>query len=327
MEENIEKIEDFENIENTEEKKKVIRHIVLSGGGTAGLSFYGLLRESNKNGLWDIQNIQSIYGTSVGSIFGVMISLGFDWDTLDDYIIKRPWHQLYKVNIQSIFSAFQTKGLFDVKIVEETLSPLFKAKDLSIDITLRELFEFTKIDLHVFAINLGNFKDVDFSYKSHPDWRVVDAVYCSCSLPILLQPFICDNICYSDGGFVNNYPISNCIHNGADPDEILGICRSKITGNANNDILPQNSNLFDYIILIFLKTIEKVLNNGPEIYITHEYFIHCPPLSVTDIYNTASSMEERIRLIQVGVDTFLRGTNSGEPRFPRTPPPLGGGDI
>jgi len=61
--------------ETKEKKKPNIKHIVLSGGGTIGFGQYGALRQSNKKGLWSIDNIESIYGISVGCIFGLFISL------------------------------------------------------------------------------------------------------------------------------------------------------------------------------------------------------------------------------------------------------------
>jgi len=36
-----------------------IRHIVISGGGTMGFAYYGILQESNKQNLWNIEHIQT----------------------------------------------------------------------------------------------------------------------------------------------------------------------------------------------------------------------------------------------------------------------------
>ena len=42
-----------------EENKNTIKHLVISGGGTYGLSAYGALRELHKKGFWNLSNIQS----------------------------------------------------------------------------------------------------------------------------------------------------------------------------------------------------------------------------------------------------------------------------
>jgi predicted acylesterase/phospholipase RssA len=64
-----------------------------------------------------MKNIESIYGTSAGAIVAVMISLRYDWDTINDYIIKRPWHDVFPIKIQNILDAYTKKGIFDIKTV------------------------------------------------------------------------------------------------------------------------------------------------------------------------------------------------------------------
>jgi len=275
-----------------------IKHLVISGGGVVGFSFYGLLRETHKEGVWNINDIQTIYGTSVGSILGALIALKYDWETMDDYLIKRPWQNVYKFSMDSLFLAFQTKGILDKKIIEETFAPLFKAKDININVTLKEFYEITNIELHFFSTDINTFNLIDFSYKTHPEWIVTDAIYCSCSLPILFQPIIKDNICYCDGGFIANYPVKQCVENGANPDEIFGMSRNSIFNESNT--ITENSSLIDYILNLLYKTIDKVLNIKKDFNIKKEVFIKCPPLSIYDIYETASSMEIRLELISNG---------------------------
>jgi predicted acylesterase/phospholipase RssA len=197
---------------------------------------------------------------------------------------------------------FQTKGLFDTTVIKETFLPLFKGKDISVDITMKEFYEITKIEMHFFTTNVNNFETVDISYKTHPDWKLVNAIYCSCALPILIQPLIIEDGCYSDGGFFSNYPIENCIHNGANPDEILGITRTS-TMNSTELNMTDQSTLLDYLLNIFYKVTERVLNNRTKIQkIKNEFCVNAPPMSIYHIYFATSNMHERIRLIEVGVE-------------------------
>ena len=274
---------------------KKIKHIVMSGGGVTGLSFYGILRDKQKEGLWNIEDIQSMYGTSAGSMIAVFLALNYDWDTIDDYIIKRPWQNVYKFNMQTILFTFQTKGIFDNKVVEETFLPLFKGKDISIDITMKEFYEVNSIDLHIYTVDINSFELIDISHKTHPDWRVVDAVYCSCSLPIIFQPTIENGKCFIDGGFFVNYPIQYCIESGADPDEILGICRIPI--NKSNKNIEEKSSLFDYILNIFYKTVHRISTTDKKYNIKHEILVESPAISLYDLFTTTNSMEERLRLV------------------------------
>ena len=276
-----------------------IKHIVCSGGGVTGFSFYGALKHANQCGVWDFQHLCSLYGTSIGSLLCVVIALNYDWETLDNYFIKRPWHNLYKMDMYVLLETFNRKGIFEHKVIEETLSPLFRGKDIPVDITMRDFFELTNIDIHIFAVELNRFDIVDFSHKTHGGWRVIDAVYCSCAVPVIFAPFFKDDGCYSDGGILLDYPINTCIKNGAVPDEILGIVRK--CNNENR--VCKESTMFDYILHLANKTHENMLinmNNNCEI--LHEIIVPAMPITIDSICDAAVNMEQRILLIDAGID-------------------------
>jgi predicted acylesterase/phospholipase RssA len=279
----------------------VIRHIVCSGGGVTGFSFYGILKECYFRKIWKLENIETIYGTSVGSIFAIILALNYDWKTMDDYLIKRPWQNVFKFNLYSILDSLQQRGIFGIKTIEDTFSSLFLGKDIPINVTMKEFYEITKIEIHIFTTEVMNFELVDISYKTHPDWRVIDAVYSSCSIPIIFSPLIKDNKCYCDGGLLLNYPLDKCIENGANPSEIIGLCGDM---NVNDvDAMNEKSSLLDYVIVILKKVITAFLPKVTHV-IENEFKIGSPEISIYDIVTTTSNMEKRIELIQNGVDVI-----------------------
>lgn len=286
------------------EKKSKIKHLVISGGGSFGLICYGILKESNLNGFWNFEDIETIYGTSVGAICGLIISLNYEWDILDNYIINRPWHNLFKFDIYSIFNSFQNNGIFDIKIIKSIFTPLFKAKDISLNITMLEHYNITKKEIHFFSTGLNKMDILDISYKTHPDWEVLDCLYYSCSLPILFTPLSKDDIIYFDGGVLCNYPLYYCIKNGAKEDEILGIKKKIISKQEDN------SNLFDYIFKILEAVFRKMNNDKEIIIIPNEIKVSQPSLTLYNIYLVASEIQERNRLIQLGKETFISFTQT-----------------
>jgi predicted acylesterase/phospholipase RssA len=282
-----------------EEKK--CKHLVISGGGITGFSYYGALKESSKRNVWNIDNIKTIYGTSIGSILACMLALKYDWEVLDNYIINRPWQHIFKYDMYTILDSIQNRGIFTVKVIEETFEPLLAGKDLNKDITLLEFYEWSGIEIHIISIELLSFKLIDFSHKTHPEWRLVDAIYCSSSLPVVMSPFYKDSCIYCDGGFLSNYPVIECIKNGADPSEIMGIARILL----DNDKVPEmteESNLLDYIITLISKICENIVLLPKLQKINIEYIIPSTPLSISNIFKTVNSIEERERLIKIGVD-------------------------
>ena len=58
-------------------KMPIIKHLVISGGGAAGFSYYGVLKQTQLRGLWHSENIKTIYATSAGTFLAVILSLGF----------------------------------------------------------------------------------------------------------------------------------------------------------------------------------------------------------------------------------------------------------
>ena len=285
-------------------KTPIIRHIVCSGGGVTGFVFYGAIKESYNQGQWHIDNIKTIYGTSVGSIFAVILTLKYDWNTLDDYLIKRPWQNVFKFNLYSIIESLQRRGIFGRETIADFFLPLFNGKDISIDITMLELYEITNIEIHMFATEINKFNITDISYKTHPNWRVVDAVYSSCAIPIIFSPLFKDDACYCDGALFTNYPLKECIHNGANPEEIIGLCH--IYNKQNIELVKSESSLLDYIMTIIKKLIGITLSSDTY-KIAHEFRISSPSISIYDIVNTTSDINERIRLIQQGID-YVKST-------------------
>jgi predicted acylesterase/phospholipase RssA len=227
-----------------------IKHLVIAGGGPMGLCFLGALEYLNKENFWSIENIESIYATSIGTIIGAFICLKYDWETLNKYIIDRPWHEAFKLTGKQIFEAYNKKGLFDKKLAEIIFSPLLKAKDLELNITLKEFYDFSKIDFHLYTFELNKFETLDLSYKTHPDLSLLQALTMSCGLPGLFMPVFMDNGCYIDGGVMWNYPINYCLSEHPNEEEILGINRKDYEHieNKDNSIIDDNSSILDFII-------------------------------------------------------------------------------
>jgi predicted acylesterase/phospholipase RssA len=227
-----------------------IKHLVIAGGGPMGLCFLGALERLNKEDFWNIENIESIYATSIGTIIGAFICLKYDWETLNKYITDRPWHEAFKITGKQIFEAYNKKGLFDKKLAEIIFSPLLKAKDLDLNITLKEFYDFSKIDFHLYTFELNTFQTLDLSYKTHPNLLLTQALTMSCGLPGLFMPVFMDNGCYIDGGLMWNYPINFCLKDHPNEEEILGINRKDYENMKNNDetIIDENSSILDFIV-------------------------------------------------------------------------------
>ena len=278
-----------------------IKHLVISGGGPLGFRYLGTLEKLSIEKFWNIDDTESIYGTSIGSIIGAFICLKYDWETLKKYIIERPWHDVLKVNAKQIFDSYYNKGLFDKKIIEILFKPLLEAKDLSLNITLKEFYEFSKIDLHIFTFDLNSFKTVEFTHILNPDLGLLDALTISSSLPGVFMPTIIDNCCYIDGGVMCNYPLNYCLRDHDNTDEILGI---KISYNINdsNIKITTESSLLEYVICISVNTMNYIKNSITIDNIENTVIcsIDNNPLTLESIQESIQNKESRQKLFELG---------------------------
>jgi NTE family protein len=223
-----------------------IKHLVIPGGGPMGFQAIGALQQLEKNGFWNINDIKTIYATSVGAIISLLFALKFDWDAINDYMILRPWHEAYNVNISQIFEAYAKKGIFDKTALEIFYKPFFEARDLPITMTMKEFYEYSGIELHFFSLELNSFELCDINYKTFPDIPVLQSVHMSCAIPMVITPVCFDDKCFVDGGILNNYPIKYCVENEKNVEEIFGI--QNMYEKKENNIVKNESTMLDYIV-------------------------------------------------------------------------------
>jgi len=221
----------------------MIKHIVLAAGGYKGLNILGVLYELSKQKFYDIENIETIYGTSVGSYVGILLCLKIDWEDLLEYFINRPWHKSIKVPL--LTDVFSDKGFIDASIFSISLENLLLSKDLSLNTTFQELYNYSKIELHIFTVEVQDFKLIDISYKTHPNMKIIEGIHQSSSIPYIFKPSWYNHNYYIDGGILNNYPLDKCIKGGANIEEILGI---KFIKNKVYEIkkITQESNILEF---------------------------------------------------------------------------------
>ena len=190
-----------------------IKHIVFSGGGPIVFVQYGVIKNLIKQNIIIYHNINSIYCVSAGCLSAILLILNYEHNITDKYLISRPWDKLFnEISHYDYINLFYNKGLYDINIIKKMINPLLIAKNLSPDITLKEFYDYSKIDLHIFATNITNITKIDFNYIDYPDYLLIECIYMSCCAPILLKPRFINNNCYIDGCLLTNAPYYNCIN-------------------------------------------------------------------------------------------------------------------
>jgi len=280
-----------------------IKHIVISGGGPSLIQSISAIHYLIEQNIIDFDKIETIYGTSAGALIGAVLCMKINCQIVNDYIIKRPWQDVFKITIKDIFEAYNKKGIFDRKLIEVIFKPLMYAKNINMDITLKDFYHLSNIELHVFAFEINNFITEDISYLTHPNLLLLDAILMSSSIPVLMTPTIINDKCYIDGGLCVNYPLNYCINSGKNVDEILGLKNYYDTDTSyHENKITQQSTLMDFILIILF----KVFNTLANIFIPtikYEVKCHVNKISLTYISSYLNSIELRQEYYQKGIES------------------------
>jgi predicted acylesterase/phospholipase RssA len=274
-----------------------IKHLVISGGGPSMIQSLAAIQYLEENDFVTMKNIETIYGTSAGAIVGILICLKYDWTTINDYIIKRPWQDVFPIKVQNILDAYTKKGVFDIKTIEKCFKPLLDAKDISMDINLEDFYKYSNIEMHFFTFEINEFKLQDISYLTFPKLPLLVAIQMTCGLPVLVTPVCLDNKCYIDGGIVCNYSLKYCVESGKKEEEILGF---KNKYNNDNSCIDNDSTMLDFIMSFLFKTISSLNLDHIQPIIKNEVIFNTNFLSIDILKNALSNVEVRKDLFKNG---------------------------
>jgi len=274
-----------------------IKHIVLSGGAQIGFTIYSSLTRLIEYKFIDMSKIETMYATSAGTFVSVIASLPIPKEDVYDYMINRPWENVFPLRPNNILNIYSTKGLYDSSFIYELFKPLFACCDLDLDINMKDFHEFTNIEHHFFSVDLNKMELINISYKTHPELPLLKAIHMSSAIPYIIQPVFHEDKCCIDGGAISNFPINFCLEDTkCNKNEVLGI---KSTSIYNNPKVHVNSNLFDLTYTFLYHSINAVRVKPID---DIDYVIDIPSngIELSALRETITSKEAREKLFNDG---------------------------
>ena len=284
----------------------MIKYLVISGGDVSIFSIMGTIKELKEDHKYNINNIEEIYSVSAGGWIGLFLCLKIDFDIILNYFIERPWNKLVKFNANNILDLYSNIGIFNIDILYKLFEPLLKLCNLNINITFKELYEYSNIKLNIYSTKYRDLSFCKFNYDTEPNMKVIDAVYMSSTIPILFKPLKYNDEYYIDGGYNCNYPINFCLEEHNDKSEILGIL---VKNYENISEISENENILTFYGKIFFKLImnrrdknEKNDTSYKKLIIVTDY------LTPNTLFKILNEKDFRIKWVEIGSNackTFL----------------------
>ncbi|MEZ5978249.1 MAG: patatin-like phospholipase family protein [Planctomycetota bacterium] len=168
--------------------------LVLGGGGMRGMAHIGVLKALRTLGI----RYDAIVGTSIGSLIGAMAAGGYSVERMEEIIKGIEKGHYFRLN----FSKFLLKGtrapsMYSGRTFRERLTEILPACG----------FGDFDVPFYCNAVRLETGGSVFWGTPGFDGIDVVDAVYSSCALPAIFEPYHDGEYHYMDGGLVDSLPL------------------------------------------------------------------------------------------------------------------------
>lgn len=168
--------------------------LVLGGGGMRGMAHVGVLRAMRTLGI----EYDAIVGTSIGSLVGAMAAGGFSIEKIESLVAKVQKEDYFRLNfLKFLLKGTRTQSMYHGETFKATLRKILPEVP----------FGAMRVPFYCNAVRLETGGSVFWGTPGMQDIDIVDAVYSSCALPGVFEPYEKDGYSYMDGGMVDSVPL------------------------------------------------------------------------------------------------------------------------
>jgi len=189
---------------NDENSKPQYRNLVLSGGSIKAISQIGAIKKLIDAKILNLKKLNSVAGSSAGSLVGLLVILGFGIDEIWDFIYCLDMKKL----VDPDFLMFVKKcGIETGRTIHNLFEEILTKRTGIKHINFKQLYEITKIRFIVVGSCLTTKEAIYYDYINTPTFKVSMAIRISISMPGIFTPITINNKTYVDGGLLDNYPM------------------------------------------------------------------------------------------------------------------------
>ena len=285
--------------------------MVLSGGGSKGISQLGILKSLEEKNI----RFEYLIGTSMGSIIGGLYSAGYTIPEIDSIFSSTSWNDFFALEITDRRELFieqkitEDKAIFALRLdglspvipnsinTGQKVSNFLNLLTLNAPLHVKKSFNELLYNFRAVSTDLLNGASVTISSGS-----LGRAMRASSSVSFLLPPVEIDSLMLVDGGLIANVPVTTAIEMGS---EFI------IAGNTTSDLRKKDELNFpweiaDQLVSIPMKIMNQTQLDKADVVIEPEI----KSISNNDFSKMKELIEKGYTASQKVVDKIENGINS-----------------
>lgn len=268
----------------------MIDTLILSGGGPSGIAYAGILKALTEYNILKKDELKYIITTSVGIIFAILYLLDYNILQIEKIVLETDLNKLLNSENLEIDDLLVKFGLFNNKPIGDSISSFIRHKTQKNDLTLKELYDYSKIILTVKVYNVDKGKTEYINYKNNPDIGLTKLSMMTTAIPYLFQPIKYNDNLYVDGGLKGHFPIEEC-----ESKYYLGLNVKGGTTNTSNFSLLKDLPILGYTINLMNDRDNNIDPDDDKIFTYH----------INGGLNFSLTIEERKKIIEKGYNMTI----------------------
>jgi NTE family protein len=168
--------------------------LVLGGGGMRGMAHVGVLKALAALGI----RFDAVVGTSIGALVGAMAAGGFSLERMERIVQELHKEDYFRLNVvKFLLQGVRAPSMYRGDLFRQRLREILPAAG----------FGQMRVPFYCNAVRLETGGSVFWGSPGFQEISLVDAVYSSCALPGIFEPYEREGFNYMDGGIVDSVPL------------------------------------------------------------------------------------------------------------------------
>lgn len=183
-------------------------NLCFESGSIKGLAYIGMIKELDNLGL--LKNITRFVGTSVGSLFATLLTIGYTSNEIENLDLDFSNIIPTSCFVTKIYNVLNKFGCKNSDVLKKKYIDII-SKKVDPNITLSELFKLTNKELVIVTCCLNKLQPVYLHHSTFGSVKLIDALIASTLIPVYFKAikfnFLGTEDYYVDGSVVNGYPM------------------------------------------------------------------------------------------------------------------------